>query len=108
MIASDDWLRWRGNTPIMTERLGLNNNPLVRITALHSIGLGSTIFRLFLRRARRKLWWDDYTAFVAFLFDCALVTSMWGWTPPDGIQFSQFHILSADSPKGKAGKIPRC
>jgi len=46
------------------------------VTPLHVLAVGCTVFRVWHRYHKRQLWWDDYWAALALLFDLA-----YAWTP---------------------------
>ncbi|KAF9450526.1 hypothetical protein P691DRAFT_773868 [Macrolepiota fuliginosa MF-IS2] len=40
---------------------------------LHALAIPTCVARLFYRRRTHRLWWDDFWAFVALLWDCAMI-----------------------------------
>ncbi|CAA7260466.1 unnamed protein product [Cyclocybe aegerita] len=49
----------------------------VILSLLHLIAIGSTVFRIVHRYRTKKLWWDDYLAFIPLTMDCALFIQLW-------------------------------
>ncbi|KAF8892168.1 hypothetical protein BD779DRAFT_96120 [Infundibulicybe gibba] len=50
------------------------------LTSSHIIALSSTIFRLYRRMYTHRWWWDDTTACLALISDCAYLASLWSPT----------------------------
>ncbi|KAF8993454.1 hypothetical protein BDQ17DRAFT_139340 [Cyathus striatus] len=57
----------------------------VILTIFHTLAITSTTFRLWRRYTTRKLWWDDFWAFVALVVDLLFFASVWlRWEVPTG------------------------
>ena len=54
----------RSTSPVLVQ-LRLSESITVMISVLCGVALVVTIFRLYLRFTRSKLWWDDFWAFFA-------------------------------------------
>lgn len=50
---------------------------LVILTAIHTTAISLTLFRVYYRTVSRRLWWDDYAAFVAAVLDCGYISVLW-------------------------------
>lgn len=47
------------------------------MTVCHSLAMSSTVYRVIHRFRMRRLWWDDYLAFVALFFDVIYFATLW-------------------------------
>ncbi|PPQ68416.1 hypothetical protein CVT26_006088 [Gymnopilus dilepis] len=49
----------------------------VILTVLHTVAIGSTIFRVYHRARTRRLWWDDFIAAFSMLADTVYICVLW-------------------------------
>ena len=68
---------WYVFARIPTWYSSLKRKTLVILTISHFFAITLTLFRLFHRRRRYYLWWDDWIAFSALIPDIALVIVLW-------------------------------
>ena len=50
---------------------------IVIVTFLHATAIALTVLRLRYRKRTHRLWWDDFTVFLAVVLDCGYVITLW-------------------------------
>ncbi|KJA23503.1 hypothetical protein HYPSUDRAFT_184904 [Hypholoma sublateritium FD-334 SS-4] len=56
---------------------GVNIALDVIVTFLHATAIALTVMRLKYRKRTNRLWWDDFTVFLAVVLDCGYVITLW-------------------------------
>jgi len=85
-LPTQNLLAWEGELFLFLQILRLltfGKPRVVSVTLFHLRVVAATSLRLVHRGRTKRLWWDDYSAFIVLLVDVMFVVIMW-WRFRDG------------------------
>ena len=87
----------------LDEHLTVSPDRIVIVTFLHATAIALTVLRLRYRKRTHRLWWDDFTVFLAVVLDCGYVITLWfPYTSPGAWNIGRRQMKST---KAIAGSI---